>query len=96
MRVVLQLPVAVSPSALVVVVVPVVLPGSSEVGEAMKETGRSWTSGCGSAPLGVVIRVTCRQEAGGSSERGGAKRARTCSRYLSRSGGGCCGNLAGQ
>lgn len=25
----------------------------------MMETGRSWTSGWGSAPLGVVIRVTC-------------------------------------
>lgn len=47
-----------SPPAVVVVFVLVVLPGSSDVGEAMMETGRSWTSGCGSAPLGVVIRVT--------------------------------------
>ncbi len=33
------------PAVVVVVVVLVVLPGSSEVGEAMMETGRSWTSG---------------------------------------------------
>lgn len=29
----------------------------------MMETGRSWTSGWGSAPLGVVIRVTCTSRA---------------------------------
>lgn len=54
---------AVSPASppAVVVVVLVVLPGSSEVGDAMMETGRSWTRGWASAPLGVVIRVTCRQ-----------------------------------
>lgn len=54
---------AVSPASppAVVVVVTVVLPGSSEVGDAIIETGRSWTSGCASAPLGVVMRVTYRQ-----------------------------------
>lgn len=54
---------AVSPASplAVVVVVLVVLPGSSEVGDAMMETGRSWTRGCASAPLGVVMRVTYRQ-----------------------------------
>lgn len=54
---------AVSPVSppVVVVVVFVVLPGSSEVGDAMMETGRSCTRGWASAPLGVVIRVTCRQ-----------------------------------
>lgn len=35
----------VCPSAAVVVTVLVVLPCSSEVGEAMMDTGRSWTSG---------------------------------------------------
>lgn len=33
----------------------------------MMETGRSWTSGWGSAPLGVVIRVTCTSRAGVST-----------------------------
>lgn len=58
---------AASPPAVVVVWVLVVLPGSSEVGEAMMETGRSWTSGWGSAPLGVVMSVTCTHRCGGTS-----------------------------
>lgn len=45
----------------------------------MMETGRSWTSGCGSAPLGVVIRVTCRSRAhlGSSRSRGGSLHRKT-------------------
>lgn len=72
-----------SPPAVVVVLVLVVLPGSSDVGEAMMETGRSWTSGWGSAPLGVVIRVTCgsRAHLGSSGSRGGSLHRKTPYRH---------------